>query len=266
MSDETSSEIAAKLASLLHITQELPSMESSVKKRWEKAYGDTNTNVDGWLEGLFELALQAAEQAIDAICRFEGYKALYVTFARKSLQSLYIPSVQESRVDKCIIEPLNSVLAALIDEVPDDLRERVADGFLDATIHLWERVVLDGGPLRAFRVSDVEDMEADLSALQSFFIADGEGLDESHVQHRTRRLCEILTLMSLETDVLARNYESMKKQEDHQQHNTPARDPSLLFKILCHRADRDASKYLKNCGLPKRLRDNSQLLQFTVFN
>jgi hypothetical protein len=114
MSNETSSEIAAKLASLLHITQELPSMESSVRKRWEKAYGDTNTNVDGWLEGLFELALQAAEQAIDAICRFEGYKALYVTFARKSLQSLYIPSVQESRVDKCIIEPLNSVLAALI--------------------------------------------------------------------------------------------------------------------------------------------------------
>lgn len=240
-------------------------MEERVRAKWRESSNErADGNADEWLHGLFEGAQQAAENAIKVICKFEGYKALYVDFAYNTLQKLYIPSARNTRVDECIIEPLNSVLGAMIDQLPDDLREYVADGFMDATLHLWERIVLDGGPLRAYDTQDVDYLEEDLSMLESFFIADGEGLDEQHVKKRMTRLNEILTLMSLETDVLISNLERLKQTHKPTQEGSeakaPAEDADVILKILCHRADRNASKYLKEHGIRKRVREGFQLM------
>lgn len=231
-------------------------MEERAKRQWDEISGNSSVSEEGWLDGLFEGATQEAERAITALCRFAGYKVLFVESAHVTLHKLYVGSVRKNRAQECLADPVNMALGALMEIIPEELREPLARGFLEATVRLWEFVVLNGGPLRAFAKEDAEVLEEDLTTIRELFEANGEGLDPEEVHKSLQRPSSISTLMALDTDVLTSAYESgVAKGRQAKRHPSLGEDPNILLRILCHRNERAASKYLKNhFNLPKRLR------------
>jgi hypothetical protein len=148
-----------------------------------------------------------------------------------------------------------------------------------SALEAYVRVLLDGGPTRAFSDSDITLMEEDLSILKEFFIADGEGLPRSLVEQEAKQAKEILDLYSLEVNIFCslancklssflRNYEIPKCyglcplwQSDMliqmlmtaselinmgvSSEQRRLEDAQTLVRVLCHKKDRNASKFLK---------------------
>ncbi|RMZ57126.1 hypothetical protein APUTEX25_002358, partial [Auxenochlorella protothecoides] len=123
-------------------------------------------------------------------------------------------------------------------------------------------VLLDGGPLRLFVPGDVDALEADLTALQALFHAEADGLELDEVESASAPLSAILDAMALDTDVLIANYKQAlalpARPLATTQHGAapapaPALDPDVLLRVLCHRAEHAASKFLKGLKINKRL-------------
>lgn len=127
-----------------------------------------------------------------------------------------------------------------------------------------EQVLLDGGPLRLFVPDDVDVLEADLAALQALFHADADGLDMEDVERAAEGLGAVLDAMALETPVLVANYKQALAASGRPlaraatagpaaAHLAAALDPDVLLRVLCHRAEHAASKFLKGLKIGKQL-------------
>jgi hypothetical protein len=116
-----------------------------------------------------------------------------------------------------------------------------------SALEAYVRVLLDGGPTRAFSDSDITLMEEDLSILKEFFIADGEGLPRSLVEQEAKQAKEILDLYSLESDMLIQMLMTASELINMGVSSEQRRleDAQTLVRVLCHKKDRNASKFLK---------------------
>jgi hypothetical protein len=94
--------------------------------------------------------------------------------------------------------------------------------------------------------------------MQDFFIAEGDGLPRTVVENSAAKTAQILHLFELPTDQLVENFQvasrEMAGSNGAAQSGTSrsATDADTLLRVICHRADRDASKFLKKSyKLPK---------------
>ena len=128
---------------------------------------------------------------------------------------------------------------------------------MEASVECFERVLLDGGPYRLFVPSDVQLLEHDVLKMRLLFLGDGEGLPQAEVDKAFRPLSELLSVMELSTSILIENFEQAEdpKARSPNGQGVKAFNPNILKKILAHRAERTASKFLKKHGsIPKKLR------------
>lgn len=86
---------------------------------------------------------------------------------------------------------------------------------------------------------------------QDLFHADGQGVPQRQLQQATVPVNDVLSVMALETSLLCENMDTLLRQ----QHAHPSSQPpclkngidfDTLLCIMSHRADRAASKYLKD--------------------
>ena len=90
-------------------------------------------------------------------------------------------------------------------------------------------------PCRAFAQDDADALEADLEATRDFFIADGEGLPPERAHAGLLPVSRLLDAMAQDTHHLIALYDG----------DAGVWDKPTLLRVLCHRADRTASKHLK---------------------
>lgn len=138
----------------------------------------------------------------------------------------------EARLPTALLEPLNAWMALLCDAVAEADRDDVALAVLRSVAAGVARVLLDGGPQRAFTQDDVDRVAEDVAAVRDFFEASGDGLHPSVVQAALLPVVRIVDWMRLDSHQLIAAHEAAQA--------GGARD--VLYHILAHRADRTCSK------------------------
>lgn len=165
------------------------------------------------------------------------------------IDSLYKGSVSSSRIDK-VVHGLDPVLGELVETIVEPLRDQIVMGLLQASLNGLLRVMLDGGPSRAFSQSDADVLEEDLQTLKDFFIADGDGLPAALVENAADSVKQVLELYRSETTVVIQNFKHASEQvgtpyTPQRTAKRASRDVDILLRVLCHKTDREALKFLK---------------------
>lgn len=205
---------------------------------------------------VFDPVRRVVNQTIDKICDFTGVKVVFWDLREPFLEGLYKGGVPAARMDQ-VVGLLDPVLGELCELIAEPLRDRVVLSLLQASLDGLLRVLLDGGPSRMFAPSDAEALDEDLNVLKDFFIAEGDGLPRAVVENTAAPVVQILNLYALETSIVVDNYKHASEAASPGANGSQGRgrgptDADTLLRVLCHRADRDASKFLKKVyKLPK---------------
>lgn len=175
-----------------------------------------------------------------------GARAIFWDLRDMFLIQLYNGTVEGARLER-ILPHIDSVLDTVCSLSYEDSRDMVVLSICRSALEAYVRVLLDGGPTRAFSDSDITLMEEDLSILKEFFIADGEGLPRSLVEQEAKQAKEILDLYSLESDMLIQMLMTASELINMGVSSEQRRleDAQTLVRVLCHKKDRNASKFLK---------------------
>lgn len=257
----TTSSLCVRLNSLHFVLEQLDSVEESVRghfqgKRAVEEKTQRSRHKGDELAGMFEQSRRVANTSIEKICDFTGTKVVFWDMREVFLEGLYKASVASARMDE-VLSHLDSVLRDICDVIAEHLRDKLILSLLQSCLDGLDRVLLDGGPSRAFAQSDAEMLEDDVHDLKAFFIAGGDGLPRGVVESAAAPVQQILNLYSLDTPIVVDNF---KRSSDilgsgktaGTSKVRSATDANTLLRVLCHRADREASKFLKKqFKLPK---------------
>ena len=109
-------------------------------------------------------------------------------------------------------------------------------------------------------MKDAQMIEADLKEMKDLFVDGGAGLDETEVDRTCMVTQSIVNLLSVDTEDMIGNFEASYEAEvgtklSYDKSGKPGipsykkgwhpRGANTLLRVLCYRADRKASKYLK---------------------
>ena len=211
-----------------------------------------------------------------SLSSFRDAQVLFVDLRQAAVHDLYAPTVAEGRIGP-LLDALGPQLKAVVRAVAPPLRDAAVSSLLRATLLALRRALLDGGPTRAFTVADSGLFDEDLVLLKELFEADGEGLPREAVRAACAPYQQLLVLSGLETELLIAHYETARQRAAAlasapsalarsasgpsgafpigpyaaasaaaaAKGGPVAMEPEAVLKMVCHRADRAASKYLK---------------------
>ncbi|KHG28626.1 Error-prone DNA polymerase 2 [Gossypium arboreum] len=230
---------------LCYAINQLNKLEDSIWEHWtrkmpiEKIYirkSMDDKSKSSTQKGTFDGSRKDINAAIDRIREFTGTKIIFWDLREPFIENLYKPSVSQSRLE-AVIEPLDVELNQLCDIIVEPLRDRVVTSLLQASLEGLLRVLLDGGPSRVFYPTDAKLLEEDLEILKEFFISGGDGLPRGVVENQVARVRLVVKLHGLETRELVEDLRSSG--------GKLGADNQTLLRILCHRADSEASQFVK---------------------
>ncbi|XP_019055877.1 PREDICTED: uncharacterized protein LOC104612733 isoform X2 [Nelumbo nucifera] len=194
--------------------------------------------------------------AIDKICDFIGARVVFWDLRDSFLLLLYRGDIESACLDG-ILPQLNSILDYICDLIIDILRDMVILSVCRASLEGFVWVLLDGGPSRAFSETDFQFMQEDLDILKDFFVANGEGLPRAVVEQEARLASQIINLFSLQTEtvigmLMTASEQISTRMDQWSPGSRSIEDAHTLIRVLCHKKDREASKFLKKqYQLPK---------------
>ncbi|KAG8496041.1 hypothetical protein CXB51_009399 [Gossypium anomalum] len=208
-----------------------------------------NETVDELFGTTFNIIRDTAKDIGQKTCDLIGTRVVFWDLRDAFLFHLYRGNVESTRLEN-FLPDFDTVLDNVCGVIDDAVRDVVVLSIYKASLEGFVWVLLDGGPCRAFSDSDIILMEEDLLTLKEFFIADGEGLPESLVEQEAKFAERILHMFSLQTETViqmlmtASELISMGLDSNKQGH-TNLGDAHTLMRVLCHKKDREASKFLK---------------------
>lgn len=264
--------LCIRLNTLHHILCQVDTLEANLKERWamkrpnediyfnsdnpskhkasegDRKWKRSSHTSEEFFVGFVE-SRKVTTLTIEKVCEFTGIKIIFSDMRESFIDNLYKGSVSSSRIDK-VVHDLDPVLGELVETIVEPLRDQIVMGLLQASLNGLLRVMLDGGPSRAFSQSDADVLEEDLQTLKDFFIADGDGLPAALVENAADSVKQVLELYRSETTVIIQNFKHASEQVGSPY--TPRRtgkrvsgDVDILLRVLCHKTDREALKFLK---------------------
>ena len=275
--DATSHSYCAKLSALDFILDELEngSIERDLPNRWIRMQRDCvaltnglvdeNNNINGeedgdhqddfeaskWLEDVFDSARQALASTIDTLSNLLAARIVFTNMKEIFHDGAYVTKDKSlSRLSVVVVPALDDYMGSIVFSIGPRaaarLLEIVASAMLRKFCEMFVRITLDGGPGRAFEVADARAFVlADLESIRETFEANGDGLREEDVRVVMKEAEHIAATMASETDPLIKAIENNEGANPTQQ--------EIMFRVLCHRAEHAASKFLKiNAKLPKK--------------
>ncbi|XP_048131969.1 protein unc-13 homolog isoform X2 [Rhodamnia argentea] len=263
----TISKLCIRLNTLQYIKKNSGILEDSLRKSWalvrsskyqrsvDEPLQNTVTDcltydeaVDELFSTTFNSIRDTSTNAIGTICDLIGLRMVFWDLRDKVLSCLYCGNVESARLDKFLFH-FDTVLNRICGLLDESLRDLVALSVYRASMDAFVWVLLDGGPSRAFSEADVSLLEDDFTMLKEFFIADGEGLPRSLVEKEAEFAAQILQLFSLKTDtviqMLLNSSQRISSGLHAHRHGRIPDDAYILIRVLCHKKDREASKFLK---------------------
>ena len=161
-------------------------------------------------------------------------------------EQLYRFHVEPCRLQP-VLENVDAALGTLCETLHEDLAPRLAGHVCKTLATAVGHALLDGGPCRLYTLSDVPLLEEDLALLEAMFVADGAGLDAEAVARLCHPVAEAIEAMALDTPTLIAAVSRVRKQPlgASTAAGRGGLDADVALRVLCHRADHAASKYLK---------------------
>lgn len=251
--------LVVMLNSVQHLIDSFVALEKMVVERWDdgrprSARAKEGLSAYDWLPGMFDGAKHTAAHVRDQVCRFLAMKLVFTDLRDVIFERLYRFHVQSARLE-LVLQEVDRHLGDICSRVHDALPPRLARAVLQALVLALQQVLLNGGPYRLFSVGDSELLEADLSQMRAMFYADGEGLPLADIDAICRPLSDLLDVMQLDTGLVMANLRQARPPTGSSKQLRPApsmrpgmamaMDPEILLRVLCHRADHAASKFLK---------------------
>lgn len=269
LNELTIPKLCIRLNTLQYIQKQVSVLEEGIRKSWalvgpavDQAWAEGETEeslernfltsseaVDELFITTLNIIRDTATGAIRKICDFIGARVVFWDLRDSFLCCLYRGSVESARLESFLTH-IDTVLDHICSLIDDSLRDFVVLSICRASLEGYVWVLLDGGPSRAFSNSDITMMEDDLNTLKEFFIAGGEGLPRSLVEREAKYAEEILGLFTLQSETLIRMLmsasENISLDLDPQNHGPMhVEDANTLVRVLCHKKDRESSKFLK---------------------
>lgn len=192
---------------------------------------------------------EGTRQLIDSA----AYRVVFIELHDVFGEGLYAGDVTTSRVSP-VLEQLDAKLGEIAETSAESLRNSIAGALMRACFDCLLRVLLAGGPSRAYKEEDADQLKDDMYALKELFLADGEGLPLSEVDQVVAPAAQVLTLFELASTELVQIYLASIGQGSKSSSKAPvpattgkwsATDPNTLLRVLCYRGDDTASKFLK---------------------
>ncbi|XAR70329.1 hypothetical protein NMG60_11027149 [Bertholletia excelsa] len=261
--------LCIRLNTLRYIQKHVDTLEEGIRKSWSLLHrGENQTHskeelvdvsggfdciinksVDELFVANFDSIKDTAADAIRKISDFTGARVVFWDLRHLFLYRLYRGSVEGARLET-ILPHFDTVLNQICGFIDDSLRDVVVLSICRASMEGFVWVLLDGGPSRAFSVSDITLMEDDLNMLKDLFVADGEGLPRSLVEKEANFAHQVLNLFSLQTEsvikmLMAASKQISALQDTHQEGFRCFGDADILIRVLCHKKDKEATKFLK---------------------
>ncbi|XP_071917499.1 protein unc-13 homolog isoform X3 [Coffea arabica] len=269
LNELTTSKLCVRLNTLQYIQKQISALEDGIRKSWSFAGPFDNgehsieespetsgrildtcsESVDELFVATFDCIRDTAAHAIRSICEFIGVRVVFWDLRKSFLYRLYHGGVENSRLDS-LLPNLDGALNQVCGLIDDALRDRVVSSIFRATLEGYVWVLLDGGPSCAFSDLDIPLMEDDLNMLKDLFVADGEGLPRSLVEEEAKFAHQLLSLFSLQAESVIQLLMSSSQHisvglEVHKSGHRCLGDADSLIRVLCHKKDREASKFLK---------------------
>ncbi|KAH6758083.1 hypothetical protein C2S52_023025 [Perilla frutescens var. hirtella] len=264
----TSPKICIRLNTYRYIQKQIALLEEGIRKSWESV---TSYKIDRYstekapatleptdangepVSELFVATLDclrdSAAHGIRKTCDFLGAKIVFWDMRDLFLSYLYYGSVEGNRLD-AVLPQFDKVLNDVCSVIDDTIRDLVASSIWKASLEGFMWVLLDGGPSRAFSDSDIILIEEDFNMLKELFIADGEGLPRSLVEEEAKFYRQILGLFSLQAESLIKMLMASSEHitagvNIYKYGQRYLGDAHTLIRVLCHKKEREASKFLK---------------------
>eukprot|EP00762_Andalucia_godoyi_P006914 ANDGO_08317.mRNA.1 hypothetical protein len=169
-----------------------------------------------------------------SMCEYLGLRVAFVELAPTLLDGLYIGGAKGQTLGVSL-RKLDPLLGKICDIAHENVVDDIIFGLLRGILRALEFVVLHGGVQRIFdHVTFVPVFLNDLTLLEQFFYAGGDGLDLNQVTVQTKRLKDMANnFISMETSALISRYQRAKNQDE--------KDTCVL--ILAHRPTEDAAAF-----------------------
>ncbi|XP_047945156.1 protein unc-13 homolog isoform X1 [Salvia hispanica] len=264
----TSSKLCIRLNTYRYIQKQVAILEEGIRKSWESVASNrkdrySTERTPGTLEPtdlngesvseLFVATLDcirdSAAQGIQKTSEFLGAKVVFWDMRDSFLSYLYYGGVEGNRIE-AVLPQFDKVLNDVCSVIDDTIRDLVVSNIWKASLEGFMWVLLDGGPSRAFSDSDTVLIEEDFNMLKELFIADGEGLPRSLVEEEAKFYRQVLSLFSLQTQSLIKMLISSSQNmsagvNSYKKGQRYVGDTHTLLRVLCHKKDKEASKFLK---------------------
>lgn len=215
-----------------------------------------------------EAAAQELRAASTATARWLACRLVWWDGRALWCEQLWRHRAAECRADTVgLLDLLAQALALYAAPLePEEARKGAAAAVLRESAAAAERALLDGGAARWFVAADAADALAeDLDRLEALFHAEGDGLPLDECREALAGARGVVALMALDTQALVTMHQraaaaggggggaaAAKAAGLSGAAAAAAGDAPTLLRVLAHRADHSASKYLKDAArLPK---------------
>ncbi|XAR67041.1 hypothetical protein NMG60_11013454 [Bertholletia excelsa] len=212
----------------------------------------------------FEHSVAASVEAIQNLSETTAYKVVFHDLTHVLWEGLYVGDISSSRIEPFITE-LDQHLEAIASMVHERVQTRVITDVMKASFNGFLLVLLAGGPSRTFTMQDSAILQEDFRLLKDLFWSNGDGLPGDHIDRLASTAEAILTLFQADTESLIEQFKQLSLSNNGGSSKskfpmppTPCRwspdDPNTILRVLCHRNDEVAIKFLKKTfHLPKKL-------------
>eukprot|EP00245_Coleochaete_scutata_P004325 TRINITY_DN1674_c0_g3_i1.p1 TRINITY_DN1674_c0_g3~~TRINITY_DN1674_c0_g3_i1.p1 ORF type:complete len:533 (+),score=124.85 TRINITY_DN1674_c0_g3_i1:206-1600(+) len=249
-------------------------MSASMLKQTPKATsatGEPLPRADDLTKALQETC-DVMKDTIQQLCSYTACKVVYYDLRSAFLDNLYSCSVSGARMP-VVMQHLEPQLMTIADTLDNRIRNDLVKALMEASLDAVLRVLLAGGPSRAFTLKDADLLDDDLEALKDMFVADGHGLPGAQAESLASPVTQVLNLFHFDTATLIQNFQASSSEGGGGGKGKITRSPApplatkgylgflksaratdadTVLRVLCYRADHNASKFLKTkFDLPK---------------
>ncbi|MED6180597.1 hypothetical protein PIB30_011633 [Stylosanthes scabra] len=212
----------------------------------------------------FKLSEAASIEGVNQLSEAIAYKIIFSDLCHVLWNGLYVGEVSATRIEP-FLEELEQYLETISSTVQDKARRLVTTKVMEAAFEGFLLVLLAGGPSRAFSLEDSAMIEEDFRLLTDMFWSNGNGLPTEFIEQLSTTVKVVLPLFSMDTEYLIQQLNlstemcgSFGNSRLQPLPSTSGQwspsEPSTLLRVLCHRRDDTASKFLKkNYNLPTKI-------------
>ncbi|KAH0889432.1 hypothetical protein HID58_051861 [Brassica napus] len=251
------------LSSHIHSLNKALSLNPTVLPATRKRYRHRNNNTSSY----FDFTYAGIESACQHVSEVAAYRLIFLDSNSVFYESLYIGDVTNSRIRPALrVTKQNLTLMSAI--LADRAQALAMREVMKSSFEAFLMVLLAGGYSRVFYRSDHGLIEEDFENLKRVFCTCGEGLIPEEVVDRDAEIVEgVIQLMSQPTEQLMEDFSIVTCETSgmgmvgpgHKLPMPPTTgrwnrsDANTILRVLCHRNDRVANRFLKKSfQLPKR--------------